>query len=86
MPRLSEFYGIVITMYWRDHVPPHYHATYGDNEALIVIDDGSVYAGSLPRRALRLVRTWHGLHHQELSEAWERAWTRTDPGTIEPLP
>ena len=85
MPRLSEFYGIVITMYWRDHLPPHYHATYEDHEALIVIDDGGVYAGSLPRRALRLVRTWHGLHHQELSEAWERVWTRTDPGTIEPL-
>ena len=41
MPRLSEFYGIVITMYWRDHVPPHYHATYGDYEALIIIDDGA---------------------------------------------
>ena len=40
-----------------------------DHEALIVIDDGSVYAGSLPRRALRLVRTRHDLHHQELSEA-----------------
>jgi hypothetical protein len=23
MPRVCAFYGIVITMYWRDHPPPH---------------------------------------------------------------
>jgi hypothetical protein len=86
MPRLSEFYGIVITMYWRDHSPPHYHASYGDHEALIVIEDASVYAGSLPRRALRLVREWHRLHQDEIAGAWERAWTRVEPGTIDPLP
>src|SRR2546423_5822976 len=28
MPGISAFYGIVITMYWRDHPPPHFHATY----------------------------------------------------------
>jgi hypothetical protein len=56
MPRLSAFYGIVIYMYWRDHAPPHFHAEYSDQGAMIVIDDGRVYAGSLPPRALRLVR------------------------------
>ena len=28
MPRLSEFYGIAIYMYWQDHAPPHFHAFY----------------------------------------------------------
>jgi Domain of unknown function (DUF4160) len=28
MPRLSEFYGIAIYMYFADHNPPHFHAIY----------------------------------------------------------
>ena len=31
------FYGIVITMYYRDHNPPHFHANYGEHQAQIVI-------------------------------------------------
>jgi hypothetical protein len=86
MPRLSAFYGVVIYMYWRDHAPPHFHAEYGDQEALVVIGDGRVYAGSLPPRALRLVREWRRLHLDELHHAWALASRREDPGTIEPLP
>ena len=38
VPRISAFYGIVIWMYYDDHNPPHFHATYGEHEALIEID------------------------------------------------
>lgn len=86
MPRLSTFYGIVIWIHSDDHPPPHFHATYGEHEVLIRIVDGSVYAGSLPRRALRRVRTWRSLHVDELQQAWNRAADRQDPGTIETLP
>ena len=86
MPRLSYFYGIAIYIYWDDHNPSHYHAIYGEHEAWIVIADASVLQGSLPRRALRLVRTWHRLHHGDLEEAWARARANQAPGTIEPLP
>jgi hypothetical protein len=58
VPRISEFYGIVIEMYFADHPPPHFHARYGGEEATIVIASGAVLAGSLPGRALRLVREW----------------------------
>jgi hypothetical protein len=33
MPTISEFFGIVIRMYWDDHPPPHFHALYGEHEA-----------------------------------------------------
>ena len=33
VPRISAFYGIVITMYFSDHPPPHFHARYGDHVA-----------------------------------------------------
>ncbi|MGH8988796.1 MAG: DUF4160 domain-containing protein [Acidimicrobiales bacterium] len=73
-------------MYWDDHNPPHYQATYGEHEAWIVIEDGSVLRGSLPRRALRLLRTWHRLHQAELEAAWDIALVNQSPGTIDPLP
>lgn len=45
MPRLASFDGVDIYMYFKDHAPPHVHAFHGDDEALVVIRDGSVYAG-----------------------------------------
>ncbi len=86
MPRLSYSYGRAVCIYWDDHNPPHYHATSGEHEAWIVIADASVLQGSLPGWALRLVRTWHRLHHGDLEEAWVRAKANHAPGTIEPLP
>lgn len=37
MPRIAEFYGIVIYMYHREHGVPHFHAVYGEHEAVIAI-------------------------------------------------
>ena len=39
MPEVSRFYGIVIRMYFADHWPPHFHAEYGEHEAVIGIED-----------------------------------------------
>ena len=66
MPTISAFYGIMIQMFWQDHAPPHFHALYGEFEALIDIRTLEVIRGSLPRRALSLVREWATLHHDEL--------------------
>lgn len=35
MPTISQFFGIVIQMFWREHAPPHFHALYAEYEALI---------------------------------------------------
>lgn len=37
MPEISRFFGIVVKMYYDDHPPPHFHATYGGHEAVISI-------------------------------------------------
>ena len=73
MPRISAFYGIVVYMYWQDHVPPHFHALYAGDEAQIRIRDGTVMAGSLPATAARLVTEWTSLHREELLADWDRA-------------
>jgi hypothetical protein len=86
VPRISEFYGIVIEMYFGDHPPPHFHALYSGDEALIVIETGEIYAGSLPTRALRLVREWLELHRAEMQANWELASEFHPTAPVEPLP
>ncbi|HEY5856256.1 MAG TPA: DUF4160 domain-containing protein [Aldersonia sp.] len=85
MPRLSEFYGIVIYMYWADHRPPHVHGIYAGDEALVRIEDGSVLRGELPRTARRLLREWVLLHRDELMANWERAQAGEPLDPVEPL-
>ena len=72
-------------MYFGDHPPPHFHARYGGDNAKIEIATGAVIAGSLPRRALRLVREWIEEHRDELEANWERAVRFERPEVIEPL-
>lgn len=38
MPEISRFFGIIIRMFFNDHVPPHFHAVYGEHETLIEIE------------------------------------------------
>jgi hypothetical protein len=85
MPELCRFMGLVITMYSKDHPPPHFHVRYGDREATFLLD-GTLHEGSLPRRKRKLIRKWVRLHQDELAACWNRASRREPPGTIEPLP
>jgi Domain of unknown function (DUF4160) len=43
MPELSRFFGIIIRMFYSDHEPAHFHAIYGEYEALIEIDTLAVF-------------------------------------------
>ena len=69
MPRLASFDGVDIYMYFKDHAPPHVHAFHGDDEALVVIRDGSVYAGSLGNK-LGLVQDYVSVNVEELLARW----------------
>jgi len=85
MPRICEFYGIAIYIYYQDHLPPHFHAIYGDDEAEVLIAGGAIKAGTLPRRAASLVEEWAKLHQQELNENWRNARTGAPLKAIDPL-
>ncbi len=73
-------------MYRPDHPPPHFHAQYGEAVAQIELATLRVIGGSLPPRALRLVRQWARLHMDELSENWERAQALEPLVAVDPLP
>jgi len=86
VPTISRFYGIVIRMYFSDHAPPHFHALYSGEEAVIAIATGEVIRGSLPDRALRLVREWADAHQGELESNWVLVQAPNPPLPIPPLP
>jgi hypothetical protein len=73
MPQIAIFMGIVITMYYNDHNPPHFHAEYNGQTAEILISPVGLRSGSLPSRVLGLVIEWAQGHNQELLDNWERA-------------
>ena len=85
MPEISRFFGIVIKMFFNDHNPPHFHAYYGEGEVLIDIRNLSVFAGSLPPRALGLVIEWASLHQAELLMDWAKARGQQPLEKIAPL-
>ena len=81
MPEISRFLGIVITMYWDDHAPPHFHARYGDYRIVVGIADGAV-EGEFPKRARSHVAEWLELHREELMEDWRLLRERKAPKPI----
>ncbi len=85
MPCVSQFFGILIYIYYNEHAPPHFHGEYGGDEALYEIDTLRVYAGNLPRRVHNLVLEWADLHRQELMDEWNKARAGEPLDKIEPL-
>ncbi|MBT4132400.1 MAG: DUF4160 domain-containing protein [Candidatus Marinimicrobia bacterium] len=84
MPIISRFLGIIVTMYWDDHAPPHFHAKYAEYEVSVNIYTG-VIEGKFPRRALHHVMEWYEIHKDELVEDWELCQNGEAPNQIEPL-
>jgi len=88
LPTISMFYGILILMYFYDnkkHDAPHIHAEYGEFEASIAIEDGSLLNGNLPGSKMRLVQAWIEIHREDLLANWKLAVKGESVFKIEPL-
>jgi hypothetical protein len=85
MPEISRFYGIVISMYFVDHPPPHFHAKYGSQAACFDIETLLLLEGKLPARVRGMVIEWASQHQDELRSNWMRARTRESLLSIDPL-
>ena len=83
MPEISRFLGIVITMYFNDHNPPHFHVRYDEHRAVIGIDPLEIHEGFLPPRVVGLVMEWAEIRREELRRNWTALATE---GTFERIP
>ena len=85
MPEISQFFGIKVNMYYDDHTPPHFHAIYNDQRAIVDIQYGRVIKGALPSKQLKLVLAWTVIHQDELMQNWELAKAHEPLNKIAPL-
>ena len=86
MPEICRFYGIVVKLFWNDHEPPHFHAEYGEQTAIIDIRTLATIDGRLPPRALGLTVEWAAQHQQDLLRLWAKARSLEPLEKLEPLP
>ena len=87
MPKISEFFGISILMYWYDiqkHKMPHFHARYSGFEAVFDLN-GTLIEGSLGLRADRLVKEWAEERHVILNDIWDLAVSGKELPWVLPL-
>jgi hypothetical protein len=82
MPVIARFYGIAIKMYFSqsEHGVPHFHAIYGESNAVYAIDSLEMLEGDMPGRAQRLVKEWATQHQAELLQMWQTQQFRQLPG------
>jgi hypothetical protein len=82
MPVIARFYGIIIKMYFSrsEHGVPHFHAIYGEFNAVFRISDLSMMEGDLPVRAQSLVKEWASLRQKDLLAIWEQQEFKQLPG------
>jgi len=73
MPLISQFYGILIRMFFNDqeqHSIPHFHAVYGEYSGTFRLD-GEPIAGNIPIKQLKLIAAWATIHIEELEALWK---------------
>ncbi len=85
MPTICMFRGIKIYINWNDHMPPHFHAKYGNEEVLVSINDIELIEGTMSNKQLKMLLGWAALHQDELLENWKLAENKQELFTIEPL-
>jgi len=85
MREISRFFGIVITIYWKEHGVAHFHAKYEGSRAAFAIEDFRLLEGQLPPRVTGLVLEWAALHRKELLEDWALAMQKKPLKSIAPL-
>lgn len=72
-------------MFYNDHNPPHFHAVYGDFQAVYQISPLRKVEGKLPKRAHTLVMEWAEMYSDELMDDWDAAEAREALKQIPPL-
>jgi len=72
-------------MYHDDHLPPHFHAEYGEHSAQFSLPNLRIIKGTIPHRVRSLVLEWAAQHLSELSEDWDLAHANKIQKSIKPL-
>ena len=87
MPIISQFYGIIIQMFFKEktqHHQKHIHIKYNEYKAVYNLE-GVVLEGKLPKKQQRLVEAWIFIHQEELQNLWDLMQEQGEYFKIDPL-
>lgn len=87
MPIISQFYGIIIKMYFKEgerHHKEHIHINYNEYNAVYNLE-GKMLEGTLPKKQRKLVEAWIVIHEIELKVLWRELKENGEYFKIEPL-
>lgn len=88
MPIISQFYGIIIRIYFNDtekHYLDHIHVQYNEFDAVYSIKDTSILEGKIPKKQHKLVIAWMEIHKDELIALWNISQNDGEIFKIDPL-
>jgi uncharacterized protein DUF4160 len=85
MPVISEFFGIVIRMFYKEHEPAHFHAEYQAQQGKFDLEGEMIVGNIRSRTALRLIREWASVHRRDLEANWRKMKAGRPLERIEPL-
>lgn len=87
MPVISQFYGIIIQMFFKEkgkHHEKHIHIKYNEYKAVYNLE-GKILEGKLPKTQQKLVEVWIFIHQEELLSLWNLMQEQGEYFKIEPL-
>jgi len=88
MPIISQFYGIIIRIYFNDteqHYLQHIHVQYNEYDAVYSINNTTLLEGKLPLKQHKLVVAWMEIHKEELIALWKISQDDGEIFKIDPL-
>jgi hypothetical protein len=89
MAKISEFFGLLVILYYRGetgkHNRPHIHTVKQGHFCTYAIDDGTLLEGQPAPADRKRVRKWLARHRAEVMAAWELARAHKPLPWIEPL-
>jgi len=88
MPIVSQFYGIIIRIYFNDteqHYLEHIHVQYNEYDAVYSIKDIKLLEGKIPQKQHKLVVAWMEIHKDELIALWNISQNDGEIFKIDPL-
>ena len=87
MPIVSQFYGIIISMYFNDidkHHLHHIHVQYAEHRCTFDFN-GNILSGKIPNKQKKLIVAWIELRKEDLITLWNMLQNGNGTFTIEPL-
>lgn len=87
MPIISQFYGIVISMFFNDidkHHLPHIHVQYAEYRCTFDFN-GKILSGDIPNKQRKLVEAWIEIRREDLTTLWNVIQSGNSGFAIEPL-